>query len=114
MDTLHAAYEMAKQNDGAPGVDGVTFEAIETQGKKDLLEQLRDELTGHTYTPLRLGGRRYRRMREKVRVLSTPAIRARVLQGALKPILEPVFEGDFQPGSFGYRPKRTAHDAIKR
>jgi RNA-directed DNA polymerase len=46
--------------------------------------------------------------------LSIPAIRDRVVQGALKLILEPVFEADFQPGSYGYRPKRTAHDAIKR
>ena len=49
----------------------------------------------------------------KVRVLSIPAIRDRVVQGALKLILEPVSEADFQPGSFGYRPKRTAHDAIE-
>ncbi|NEV03098.1 reverse transcriptase domain-containing protein, partial [Bradyrhizobium uaiense] len=50
----------------------------------------------------------------KVRVLSIPAIRDRVVQGALKLILEPVFEADFQPGSYGYRPERTAHGAIKR
>src|SRR5260370_1450593 len=53
-------------------------------------------------------------MRGKVRVLSIPAIRDRVVQGALKLILEPIFEADFQPGSFGYRPKRTAHDAVDR
>src|ERR1700684_784751 len=52
METLRAAYEMAKRNDGAPGIDGVTFEAIEAQGVEALLEQLRDELTGHTYQPL--------------------------------------------------------------
>jgi len=51
-ETLRAAYEMAKQNDGAPGVDGVTFEAIEAQGVEALLEQLRGELTGRTYQPL--------------------------------------------------------------
>ena len=51
-ETLRAAYEMAKQNDGAPGVDGVTFEAIEAQGVEALLEQLRDELTERTYQPL--------------------------------------------------------------
>ena len=50
----------------------------------------------------------------KVRVLSIPAIRDRVVQGALKLILEPIFEADFQPGSFGYRPKRTAHEAVQR
>src|SRR4051812_19862901 len=61
METLRAAYAMAKQNDGAPGVDGVTFEAIEAQGAEALLEQLRDELTGHTYQPSQPGGRRYQR-----------------------------------------------------
>ena len=51
---------------------------------------------------------------KKVRVLSIPAIRDRVVQGALKLILEPIFEADFQPGSYGYRPKRTAHQAVDR
>src|ERR1700686_2327322 len=51
---------------------------------------------------------------KKVRVLSIPAIRDRVVQGALKLILEPIFEADFQPGSYGYRPKRTAHEAVAR
>jgi RNA-directed DNA polymerase len=113
-ETLRAANEMAKQNDGAPGVDGVTFEAIEAQGVEALLEQLRDELTGRTYTPLPARKHEIPKDGGKVRVLSIPAIRDRVVQGALKLILEPVFEADFQPGSFGYRPKRTAHDAIKR
>ena len=54
------------------------------------------------------------RKRSNVRVLSIPAIRARVVQGALKLILEPIFEADFQPGSYGYRPKRTAHEAVAR
>ena len=114
MDTLHAAYEMAKQNDGAPGVDGVTFEAIEAQGAEALLEQLRDELTGRAYKPLPARRQEIPKDGGKVRVLSIPAIRDRVVQGALKLILEPVFEADFQPGSYGYRPKRTAHDAIRR
>jgi len=114
METLRAAYEMAKQNDGAPGVDGVTFEAIEAQGVEALLERLRDELTGHTYVPLPARKQEIPKDGGKVRLLSIPAIRDRVVQGALKLILEPVFEADFQPGSFGYRPRRTAHDAIKR
>src|SRR5947208_135531 len=114
VETLRAAYKMAKQNDGAPGVDGVTFEAIEAQGAEALLEQLRDELTGRTYKPLPARRQEIPKDGGKVRVLSIPAVRDRVVQGALKLILEPVFEADFQPGSFGYRPKRTAHDAIKR
>jgi len=115
METLRAAYEMAKENDGAPGIDGVTFEAIEARGVETLLEQLRDELIGRTYKPLPSRKREIPKDGgSKVRVLSIPAIRDRVVQGALKLILEPVFEADFQPGSFGYRPKRTAHEAIKR
>jgi RNA-directed DNA polymerase len=114
METLRAAYEMAKQNDGAPGIDGVTFEAIEAQGGECLLEQLRNELTERTYKPLQVRKKEIPKDGGKFRVLSIPAIRDRVVQGALKLILEPVFEADFQPGSYGYRPKRTAHAAIKR
>src|SRR5213595_3824550 len=114
MQTLRAAYAMAKQNDGAPGIDGVTFEAIEAQGVEALLEQLRDELAGRTYKPLPARKQEIPKDGGKVRVLSIPAIRDRVVQGALKLILEPIFEADFQPGSFGYRPKRTAHQAVKR
>src|SRR4249920_4064729 len=114
METLRAAYEMAKMNDGAPGIDGVTFEAIEAQGVEALLEQLRDELIGRTYQPLPARRQEIPKDGGKVRVLSIPAIRDRVVQGALKLILEPIFEADFQPGSFGYRPKKRAHEAIDR
>jgi RNA-directed DNA polymerase len=92
----------------------VTFAAIEAQGAEALLEQLRDELIGRTYKPLPARRQEIPKDGGKVRVLSIPAIRDRVVQGALKLILEPVFEADFQPGSFEYRPKKTAHDAIKR
>jgi len=114
-ETLRAAYAMAKENDGAPGSDGVTFEAIEEQGVEGFLEQIRGELIKRTYVPLR--PRRKEIPKEgshKVRLLSIPCIRDRVVQGALKLIVEPIFEADFQPGSFGYRPKRTAQQAVIR
>ena len=114
METLREAYETAKRNDGAPGIDGMTFEAIEAQGAEALLEQIRGELVGRIYTPLPARRQEIPKDGGKVRVLSIPAIRDRVVQGALKLILEPIFEADFQPGSFGYRPKRTAHEAIQR
>src|ERR1035437_3920761 len=84
-------------------------------GAESFLVQIGDELVANTYRPMQArkkeipkdGGK-------KVRVLSIPAIRDRVVQGALKLILEPVFEADFQAGSFGYRPKRTAHEAVAR
>jgi RNA-directed DNA polymerase len=114
MEALREAYAVAKENDGAPGVDGVTFEAIEAHGVEVFLEQIRDELVGRTYKPLPARRQEIPKDGGKVRVLSIPAIRDRVVQGALKLILEPVFEADFQPGSFGYRPKKTAHEAINR
>ena len=114
METLWEAYRMARSNNGAPGIDGVTFEAIEESGPESFLKRIRDELVSHTYQPMRVRKKEIPKDGGKVRVLSIPAIRDRVVQGALKLILEPVFEADFQPGSFGYRPKRTAHDAIKR
>src|SRR5215475_3351675 len=113
-ETLCQAYELAKENDGAPGVDGVTFEAIEAQGVEAFLEQIKDELVQHTYKPLPARRQEIPKDGNKVRVLSIPAIRDRVVQGALTLILEPIFEADFQPGSFGYRQKKTAHEAVDR
>ena len=114
METLQEAYRMAKSNNGAPGIDGVTFEAIEESGEESFLRQIRDELVTHTYRPMRARRKEIPKDGGKVRVLSIPAIRDRVVQGALKLILEPIFEADFQSGSYGYRPKRTAHQAVNR
>jgi RNA-directed DNA polymerase len=113
METLRKAYALAKANNGAPGIDGVTFEAIEAQGLECFLEQIRNELVQRTYVPMKARQREIPKDGGKVRVLSIPAIRDRVVQGALKLIVEPILEADFQPGSYGYRPKRTAHDAIR-
>ncbi len=114
LETLRAAYDLAKRNNGAPGIDGVTFDAIEAGGVEAFLAQLRDALVSRTYWPLR--NRRVEIPKDggKVRVLGIPAIRDRVVQGALKLILEPIFEAGFCDGSYGYRPKRTAHQAAAR
>jgi RNA-directed DNA polymerase len=114
LETLDEAYRMAQKNDGAPGIDGVTFEAIEESGVEDFLRQIRDELITSTYRPMRARKKEIPKDGGKGRVLSIPTIRDRVVQGALKLILEPIFEADFQPGSYGYRPKRTAHQAVNR
>lgn len=116
IETLHAAYRLSKANNGAPGIDGVTFEAIEEKGVESFLEELRVELLTRTYRPGR--SRKVAIPKDgsgkKTRMLSIPSIRDRVVQGALKLILEPIFEAGFQPGSFGYRPKKTAHEAVQR
>src|SRR3989475_3438038 len=114
LETLRAAYAVAKQNDGAPGIDGVTFEAIEAAGVEAFLAQLRNELVSRTYWPLRNRRVEISKGGGKVRVLGIPAIRDRVVQGALQLILEPIFEADFHDGSYGYRPKRTAQQAVDR
>jgi RNA-directed DNA polymerase len=83
-ETLREAYALAKENDGAPGVDGVTFEAIEAHGVEVFLEQIKDELVGRTYKPLPARRQEIPKDGGKVRVLSIPAVRDRVVQGALK------------------------------
>jgi RNA-directed DNA polymerase len=112
METLQWAYRDAKENDGASGIDGVTFEDIEKSGLEGFLEQIQSELVSETHRPMRNRKKEIPKGTDQVRVLGIPCIRDRVVQGALKLILEPIFEADFQPGSYGYRPKRTAHAAI--
>lgn len=114
METLQDAYQLARKNQGAPGVDGVTFEAIEEAGLEVFLVKIQRELVSETYQPMRNRRREIPKGNGKMRVLGIPSIRDRVVQGALKLILEPVFEADFQEGSYGYRPKRTAHAAVNR
>jgi RNA-directed DNA polymerase len=114
LETLREAYKLAKKNNGAPGTDGVSFEVIESNGVEGFLEEIRKELVNRTYLPLRVRKVGIPKAGGKKRMLSIPTIRDRVVQGALKLILEPIFEADFQPGSFGYRPKRSPHEAVNR
>ena len=114
METLHMAYDLARKNNGAPGIDGVTFKAIEQAGIEGFLRQIHQELINLTYHPTRNRKKGIPKSNGKSRILGIPTIKDRVVQGALKLILEPIFEADFQSGSYGYRPRRTAHEAIDR
>ena len=111
-ETLAEAYRLVKANKGAPGVDGVTFADIELGGLEGFLAELRSELISGRYEPQ--GNRKVEipKGNGKTRTLGIPTIRDRVVQGALKLILEPIFEADFQSGSYGYRPRRTAIQAV--
>ena len=100
-ETLAAAYQLAKRNNGAPGSDGVSFAAIERGGVDVFLEQLRTELVARSYRPQPVRHVAIPKGGGKTRRLSMPTIRDRVVQGAVKLILEPIFEADFQPGSYG-------------
>jgi RNA-directed DNA polymerase len=113
-EVLEEAYRLARANGGAPGIDGKRFEDIETEGVQGFLEEIMQELQNRTYRPM--SNRRVEIPKEKgkTRVLGIPAVRDRVVQGALKLILEPIFEADFRDCSYGYRPRRHAHQAIDR
>ena len=105
---------MPRRTTGAPRIDGVTFDQIEEQGRWDFLTQLKEELENKTYQPLRNRRKEIPKSNNKVRILGIPAIRDRVIQGALRLVIEPIFEADFQDGSYGYRPKRSPQDVVQR
>jgi group II intron reverse transcriptase/maturase len=111
-EVLEKAYLQAKRNGGAPGIDGQTFEDIESSGREAFLEGLRDELLRGTYRPQ--GNRTVEILKGdgKKRKLQIPCIRDRVVQGALKWVIEPIFEADFCPNSYGFRPGRSPHRAL--
>jgi len=114
IETLRESYKLAKENKGAPGIDGITFEMIEKAGVEQFLENIQIELKNQTYYPERKRVVEIPKEGNKVRKLSIPTIKDRVAEGAVKLILEPIFEADFKPGSCAYRPKRTASEAIER
>ena len=113
-ETLHEAYRLAKKNNGAPGMDGVTFKKIEAAGLEQFIGQIKKELEDGTYRPDRNRKKAIPKANGKTRVLGIPSIKDRVVQGALKLILEPVFEAGFADNSYGYRPERSQHDAVVR
>ena len=113
-DILAHAYAQAKANKGASGVDGVTFEMIEAQGREEWLAGLGEELRGRTYRPQAVRRVTIPKPGGGERPLGIPTIRDRVVQTAAKLVLEPIFEADLDPEEYGYRPGRSAIDAVKR
>src|SRR6266508_177408 len=113
-ETLKASYRDAKANDGAPGIDGVSFESIEAQGVEKFLDNIQKELVARTYRPTKNRRIKIPKGGGKTRRLGIPTIKDRVVEGAIKLILEPIFEADFHESLFSYRPKRTAHQALVR
>ena len=97
--TLEAAYLEAKRNGGAPGSDGETFEQIEEAGREEFLAILAAEVSGGTYRPRPYRRREIPKEGGRTRTISIPTIRDRVVQGAIRTILEPIFEADFSDSS---------------
>jgi group II intron reverse transcriptase/maturase len=112
METLEEAYRIAKRNGGAPGIDGQSFSAIESEDMATFLREVRDDLITGRYKPMPNRRVEIPKGNGKVRTLQIPCIRDRVVQGALKLILEAVFEADFCSNSYGFRPKRSPHRAL--
>ena len=113
-DVLDRAWEDVRRNRGAAGIDRVTLADVEEYGVSRLLGELAAELRERRYRPL--PARRVfipKPGTDEKRPLSIPAVRDRIVQAALKIVLEPVFEADFLPCSFGFRPRRSAHDALQ-
>jgi RNA-directed DNA polymerase len=112
IETLEEAYRVAKRNGGAAGIDGQSFSAIEAYGLADFLRGIREDLLTGRYQPRANRRVEIPKGNGKVRTLQIPCIRDRVVQGALKLILEAVFEADFCSNSYGFRPQRSPHDAL--
>src|SRR4051795_3049231 len=112
-DILHHAYALTRGNAGAPGVDGVTFAAIEASGLEGWLAGLHEDLVLKTYRPAPVRRGTIPEPGGGERPLGIPTIRDRVVQTAAKLVLEPIFEADFEDSAYGYRPARGATDAIK-
>jgi RNA-directed DNA polymerase len=111
-ETLEEAYRTAKRNGGAPGIDGQSFEDIEKSGLTTFLAAVRQDLVSGRYEPKPNRRVDIPKGNGKVRTLQIPCIRDRVVQGALKLILEAIFEADFCPNSYGFRPRRSPHRAL--
>ena len=112
METLREAYRIARRNRGAPGIDGLTFDDIEKAGLDEFLLSIRNDLLSGSYQPQQNRKFEIPKDKGKVRTLQIPSIRDRVVQGSLKLILEAIFEADFCPNSYGFRPKRSPHRAL--
>ena len=112
IETLEEAYRIAKGNDGAPGIDGQSFRDIESAGRSAFLAAVREDLVTGRYKPKPNRPVEIPKGNGKFRTLQIPSIRDRVVQGALKLILEAVFEADFCSNSYGFRPKRSPHQAL--
>ena len=113
-DILYCAYELVKFNRGAAGVDGQTFAGIESQGLGKWLAEIREELRTKRYRPQPVRRKMIAKPGGGERPLGIPTLRDRVVQTAAKLVLEPIFEADLEPCAYGYRPKRSAQDAIRK
>ena len=113
MDILEYAYACCRANKGAPGIDGLTFEGVETYGRERWLGELAQQLREESYLPEAVRRVYIPKPNGKLRPLGIPRLADRVCQMAAMLILEPIFEADMPSEQYAYRPKRNAHDAVR-
>ena len=113
-DILSHAYRLVKANKGAPGVDGLSFDRIEGRegGAEKYLDEMAEDLKRKTYRPMSVRRVYIPKPDGRQRPLGIPVIKDRVVQMAVKLVIEPIFEADFEDNSYGFRPKRDAHQAM--
>jgi RNA-directed DNA polymerase len=111
-EVLDVAWNQVKRNRGAAGVDGESIDAIEAQGVEQFLAAVREELTTQRYRPMPVRRVFIPKPDGRQRPLGIPRIRDRVVQAAVRLVIEPLFEASFRPGSYGFRPRRGAKQAV--
>lgn len=111
-DVLKEAWRIVKRNKGAEGIDGVSIEDVEKRGVTEFLEELERDLKKYEYKPLAVRRVYIPKAQGGERPLGIPTVRDRVVQAAVRLIIEPIFEATFKDCSYGFRPRRSQHDAL--
>ena len=114
MDILQRAWKEVRENAGSAGVDKETIQKVEEMGVEQVLEELAEQLRGGKYQPLPVKRVEIPKDNGKKRPLGILTVRDRIVQAAVKIVIEPIFEADFKESSHGFRPKRNAHQAIEK
>jgi retron-type reverse transcriptase len=109
---LRESYRRVRANRGSAGADKIGFNEIESKGSEEFLQEIAEELRNETYKPSPVLRVYIEKANGNLRPLGIPTIKDRVVQMACKIVIEPIFEADFEDSSYGFRPKRSAQDAV--